>query len=273
MHGSLPVSHVVCLDEFYPDVSRNIIIPRPSDLFLPDQWTKVFARGLLTRDFAGKSVLEVGVGTGINMAGFLERRHPVASYIGTDICDKAVYASGILAVDNGWDVELMTSDLLTNVPDSLLQNVENIFACIPQVPTERDLTQGDNFAHYYKGTGSYWDSYGLGLNSALIKQATQRAPQAELTLNLSGRPGIDKLRELFDYHGRLGDVAYEEMVPQHEGTSVASLARMEGNGHADFEFYGDEGGHEKINAAEAERRRVDGTPVFHKIYVLTAQPR
>ncbi len=272
MHGTLKASHVVTLDQFYPDATRNIHIPRPADLFLPDQWTEVFARGILTRAFEGKTVLEVGVGTGINMAGLLARQYPVARYIGTDICDKAVFASGILAVDNGWDVELVTSDLLKDVPDAVLQNVENIFACIPQVPTERDLSQGDNFAHYYKGTGSYWDKYGLGLNSSLLQEATKRAPQAEVTLNLSGRPGVDTLRELFSYHGRDFDVVHEEMVPQHAETSVASLAAMEGNGHRAFEFFGDKDGHEHINAGQAEQRRLNGAPVFHKIYVATAQP-
>lgn len=270
MHGTLTASHTVQLQEFYPDAKRNLSIPRTSELFLPDQWTKVFARGLLTRDFANKTVLEVGVGTGINMAGTILRKDTPAAFIGTDICSNAVYASGKLASAQGWNVELITSDLIKDVPSAILQNTDHIFACIPQVPSEKDLTEGDNFAHYYKPEGSQWDEYGLGLNSALLEQANARAPQAEVTLNLSGRPGIGKLRELFQHHGRCAEIAHVEMVAQHAETSVASLAAMEGNGHEDFEFFGDINGNEAINAGEAERRRVNNESVFHKIYVLSA---
>lgn len=279
MHGTVSTAaaiqtpgDIVQLHQFYPDAKRNLSIPRSPDLFLPDQWTEVFARGLLTRDFSDATVLEVGVGTGINMAGLLEINNRAARYIGTDICNNAVTASRILAQDNGWDAQLIASDLLKDVPDALLQQVNHIVACIPQVPTDRNLEEGDNFAHYYKGHNSYWDQYGLGLNSDLLKQAWERVPHASVSLNLSGRPGIDKLRELFDHNQRKAQILHEEMVPQHQGTSIESLAAMEENGHEPFEFFADEDGNTPICAIEAESRRVHHEPVFHKVYVLSANP-
>jgi methylase of polypeptide subunit release factors len=273
MHGTLAHAHTVELDQFYPDVTRNITIPRSPELFLPDQWTRVFAKGLLTHAFAGRKVLEVGVGTGINMAGLLAGRIPPSQYVGTDICNNAVSASRILATAQGWDAQLVQSNLLEDVPDDILSRVDHIIACIPQVPSDKPLGEGDNYAHYYKANGSYWDQYGLGLNSRLLKQAWERAPQASVTLNLSGRPGLDKLKELFDYHDRFARVAYEELVPQHTETSIESLAKMEQDGHAPFEFFADADGVEQIGATQAEVRRVNQEPVFHKVYVLSASPR
>lgn len=274
MHGIHGTTHVVQLSDFYPDAARNISIPRSSNLFLPDQWTQVFAKGLLTRNFEGRKVLEVGVGTGINMAGLLASFTPPRHYIGTDICDTAVSASRILAGVHGWDTatKVIQSNLLQDLPDDVLSDVDHIIACIPQVPSDKPLNEGDNYAHYYKGNGSYWDQYGLGLNSRLLKQAWDRAPQAHITLNLSGRPGIQKLNELFEYNDRFANVAYEEMVAQHAETSVESLAAMERNGHLPFEFFADPDGHAKIGAIEAERRRINGDGVFHKVYVLTTEP-
>lgn len=273
-----PVTDTVHLREFYPDAG-DITIERPSDLFLPDIWTKVFARGLrraanIYNDVANSRILEVGVGTGVNMAGMLTIPCPPRDFIGTDICNNAVSASGRLARDNGWNVRLIASDLLDQVPQDLLNDVTHIVACIPQVPATQtlDITQGDNFAHYYEPTGTNWDEHGLGLNAKLLEQAGKRAPRAAITLNLAGRPCIERLKNMFTHYSRSPEIVHEETVQQHAGTSLASLAAKEKAGHSPFEFFADPAGAHVLSATQAESRRVVGTTIYHKVYVVTAKP-
>ena len=262
----------VSLRSFYANAA-DIEIERPSDLFLPDTWTRVFATGLQKdKTLSGGKVLEIGVGTGVNLAGLLTIPNRPTDFVGTDLCNNAVHASKKLAAAHGLNAKLLASDLLNEVPDDILKNRTHIVACIPQVPADIDLTACDNAAHYYNPTGSNWDKDGLGLNARLLEQVARRAPKAHVTLNLAGRPGIERLHGLFYFHGREPQLLHAETVPQHAGTSLAPLARKEANGHAPFEFFADKKGLQPLNATEAEARRLVEAPVFHKVYVITSRP-
>ena len=264
--------NTVSLREFYQEAA-NIFVTCHSDLFIPDHWTKTLAAGLEKVDFSGSVVLEVGVGIGINMAGLLTSPKPPSGFIGTDLCNNAINASGSLAELEGFSQAIFfRSDLLKDVPDAQLEKIDHIFACIPQVPSDCPLEDGDNSAHYYNGKGCKWDKYGLGLNADLIKEATERAPQASITLNLAGRPGIERLKQIFTEAGRRSEVLYDAIVPQHSGTTLSPLVDLETNGLGPFEFFADPEGESQINAAEAEALRVINAPVYHKIYVVTAGP-
>lgn len=270
-------SAYVPLRRFYENAA-DIFIHRPSNLFFPDAWTETFAQGIQAlgkKDgFQGRHVLEVGVGIGINALGIMTSPNAPAEFTGTDICDNAVSASAHLARSHGiLNVSMICSDLLKNVDPTLLHRVDHIVACIPQVPVPGTilLNDGDNYAHYYTPTGTQWDEWGLGLNAGLLEQATKLAPQATVTLNLSGRPGIERLKDFFERHNRHARVLFERMVPQHIDTSLAYLAETEKH-HPDlpFEFFADPEGIKRINADQAEARRVNGEPLFHKIYVISA---
>lgn len=271
----MQIGATVQLRDFYPRARKDITVPRPSNLFLPDGWTSVLARGLSHITFKDQHVLEVGVGTAINLAGLLTHAFDAPSrFTGTDICNDAITAARQLADREELAAELLVSDLLADVPDTTLATVTHIFACIPQVPkpADVDLSEGDAVAHYYEPSGSAWDDFGLGLNSELIAQATARAPQAALTLNLSGRPGIERLQQLFAAHGRDAIVLHEEIVSQHAETSLEAFAALEAAGHEAFGFYSDAAAADRISATEAEERRINKRPVFHKIHVMSARP-
>ncbi len=255
--------------DFYP-AAQPIEVPLEKNVFVPDEWTLSLAKGLQQLDFTGLKVIEIGIGGGINAAGLLTCDKPPADFVGVDIFDPAVTASRILFERHSLKGRVLKSNLLQNIDQQTLLEAHHIFACIPQVPSGEDLECDDNYSHYYKANGSDWDLYGLGLNEKLIRKTNVRASQTGITLNLSGRPGIDKLRELFFELGRNPEIIHAETVPQHAGTSVQSLADLEGNGHEDFEFFKDEDTQHKISAACAEQRRLAGDPVFHKIYVISA---
>jgi hypothetical protein len=90
-----------------------------------------------------------------------------------------------------------------------------------------------------------------------------------VVLNLGGRPGLEKLRSLFQDAGYQPKVVWEETIPQHAETSLASLAILERDGrHDGFEFFEDSLCAKRIGAREAEARRLRGEPLFHKIYVI-----
>lgn len=270
----------VLLSKFFPSVSRDLVITRPEELFFPDEWAQCYAAGLTKlperyNDLSSSVFFEVGVGTGVIPAGvLLDPKMSPALVIGSDIKLLAVEETRRLLNGAGLTNRsaFMQSDLLQDVPEDVLRGVDHFTGCIPQVkrPKDVDLTQGDNYAHYYESRGSHWDEFGLDLNAAFIQQATDFAPQSSITLNLSGRAGLPKLLEMFRAFGRDADVLHHEMVPQHGGTSLETMVQVEAEtGHA-YEFFGEEIGCTGIDATEAEKRRLAHEPVFHKIYVLHA---
>lgn len=268
----------VRLQEFYGN-GPDIFIPVATDLFIPDTWTKTFARGIQALpSLAGKGVLEVGVGSGINLVGITMSPDRPEYFLGSDIDRDAVEASARLIREQRIpDVSVRQSDLLDGFEDSELSRVDHIIACIPQVLREGDLSEGEGYSHYYNPTGSEWDVHGLGLNARLLEGANDRAPRADITLNLSGRPGRRVLEDFFRAHGREPRVLHKAIVPQHIGTSLQSLAGLERGGAPDFEFFNGRCGTNPINARQAEEIRAAEeasgktvSAVSHGIYVITA---
>ena len=256
--------------DFYPS-ARRIKLNCPETLFFPDNWTQALAAGLQTLNFTGRNVLEIGVGVGVNMAGLLTADAPPAHFTGVDICTESISVSRALAEREGLDVDLYVSSLLKGVPRDALSRMDEIFACIPQVPAPGTLriAEADNYAHYYEADGNPYDTYGLGLNAKLIEQATLYSPKAGLTLNLAGRPGEKILTDLFAEYGRKAETIFSCVIEQHAGTSLSSLSELEKIGHEPFEFFEDPQGHKQIDARKAESLR-GICPVYHKIYVMRA---
>lgn len=277
-------SHVK-LREFYEN-SQEILIPVIPTVFIPDGWTRAFASGLSTQvnsgAWAGKHVLEVGVGSFINGAGIMTSPNAPKQFTGIDITDDSVSASRELIVQNNipGDILILKEEKFTDVlvvpTDERIKNVSKVVACIPQVPmTEEELAafdknvDGGGGSHAYIPDGNHeeWEPYGLGLNARLLEESAKRIPEAEVILNLCGRPSRELLQDFFDAHGRQAEFLHEEMVSQHPGTDLTSLAQIESKTGRDFEFFANRAGTEKLTASQAEERR-GKQPVFHKIYVV-----
>jgi len=273
-----PVSRLLDKTEFGLN-GESISVP--SWAFTPDQWSRAFLRGLIkvAPTWENSNVWEVGVGTGINIA-LLRKYATNATWFLSDYNQRCVPLAirnilhfkltrrNLRPLVGSWDLVTPPKETRQRVP-----KVNVVFGCLPQVPSEENLSFGDRRAHYYNPR-QYWEAHsnalGLGLNEALLQRAKKVLyPKGQVVLNLSGRPGLKKLQSLFLEAGYQPNVVWEETIPQHVGTSLASLAALETTGHHhDFEFFKDSRCTSRIGAREAEARRIKGQAIFHKIYVI-----
>lgn len=250
----------------------------PEWAFKPDQWSHAFQRGLAKLNLNGLKVREVGVGTGINILILAQTQN--AQWYFSDYDERCVP----LAMENlacvSQDIlhPLWGSwDLLTPPAGSeqVPPKVDVIFGCLPQVPSTLDLLVRDRRAHYYdqaRYPEAHYNHIGLGLVETLLIRAKQvLLPQGSVVLNLGGRPGRDRLLTLFGESGYLPEIIHWETIEQHSGTSLESLAHLEGNGHGYFELFADENCEHSLNAGQAEMLRVAGEKVYHKIYVISGK--
>lgn len=274
-----PEIEEVDVKDFFPEAPSRLV-PRTKELFFPDSWTQCYAAGLrklpsLYQDFAKQVFCEIGIGTGLIPLGMRSIPGGPAVVIGSDIKMEAVEATRRLLEKAGLrnGAPFIQSDLLKDYPPGCLRSIHHFAGCIPQVeaPVAMDIQQSDNSSHYYIPHGNPRDKFGLGLNDDFIAQATEHSPQASITLNLSGRPGLERLTEMFRSHGREPQVLHEVMVSQHIGTSLETLVRHERADGIPYEFYADAQGRRQITASEAEQRRLKGEASHHKIYVVHAR--
>ncbi len=261
-------------------IDGHTTISVPNWAFIPDHWNVAFLRGLskLTESWKGLCVWEIGVGTGTNLIALSDTTSNVTWYF-SDYDRRCVP----LALRNlklfGCDCQKLNPlhgswDLVTPPHGSNLQapKVNVVFGCLPQVPTRIDLSVGDRRSQYYDPTRyprAHQNALGLGLNETLLIRARKvLEPGGQVVLNLSGRPGLRRLRALYRETGYAPRLIHRETIPQHAGTSLASLAELEERGHRHFEFYADTECRKPISAGEAEIRRLAGEEVFHNIYVM-----
>lgn len=244
--------------------------------FRPDAWTSAFLRGLRNLQ-PSEGMWEVGVGTGL-VTFFLRNWFPLEQTYYSDFdhrCTELAMINllegphatpGLNPLHGSWD--LVTHERKKAPP------VETIVGCIPQalLPSWKRLSEDDNEAHYYDAA-SYPESrlhhLGLGLNEALLIRARKEVLRSggKVVLNLAGRPRLDCLLQMFRDNGYLPEILHNEVVAQHQPTSLVGFANMEAKG-ARFEFFADREAKEPINADQAEDLRADYQAVFHYVYVI-----
>ena len=267
------------LSQFYNNVTNanGFIVPvDDAKVYMPVvSWSRVFAQAIQAQDFGGSRVIEVGVGSGLNMAGMMLSDRSPLRFTGVDISKDSIEASAELAHGRNWEkkVRLEHSDLLEGLSDKHLRKADHIIACIPQIPVRKaDIGRHRDLADYYVETGIVEDQYGLGLAARLLDQVAERAPQASVTLNIAGRPGGRALKELFSSRGFVTQTLYKEVVRQEPYTSVRSLAQKESAmKDFSFSFYEDRKATRKVDAVFAEHMREHGASVYHKLSVVRAR--
>lgn len=261
----------------------NIPIKVPKWAFKPDDWNRAlldgFDRLVYDWNWDGLGVWEVGVGTGVNLVVLrhMLRVNSIKWYF-SDYDARCVPLAmenllcycgdrrGLYPLKGSWD--------LVTPPKGGLKapKVDVVFGCLPQVPLHTDLSVGDKRAHYYnpkRYPKAHQNALGLGLVETLLVRARDVLnPGGKVILNLAGRPGRKRLLSLFRETGYNPHMVESAKIEQHAGTSLASLAALEKNGHDDFEFFTDFSCEEPIDARGAEALRVAGEDVYHKIYVI-----
>lgn len=262
----------------------------PTWAFRPDQWSRAFQRGLrqlpISRDepFRG---WEIGTGTGVN-ALMLGKWFPNAQFRLSDSDGRCTRLAFENLTRNGLDVSRFEPldgnwDLIKSPKGQTPSGrTDLVVACIPQVTVPKDnefLHKGDNLAHYYDPAqypdiDLQWHAVGLGLNAALLKRGKKvLSINGRIVLNLAGRPSRERLLQMFVEHDYQPRILHEEVIAQDPNTELTTMAQQERDGDGlQFEFFTDQGGNLRINARTAERRRLEGKSLFHKIYVIEGRP-
>ncbi len=281
--------HAHDVQDIFPKnfTGKSTLIEVPPYGFVPDNWSRALLRGLEKLDVAGKTILEPGVGSGINAAYLANRpKHDRPKALWAGDYDRrmapvaARNADRLLTPDERSTIHLCEGEL-SLIAWAERHNVrpDIVYGCLPQVPCPKSvhLGDGDSYSHYYEVDHheAEIDDFGLGLQRLLLLEAKELlAKNGSVVLNLGGRPGRDLLMNMFEKNGFLPEVLHAEIVQQHEGTKLEPLAKREHvmkdvTGH-EFEFFCDPEGNEPINATEALKRRNAGLHVYHSIYVVQA---
>lgn len=275
-----------------------------------DDWTKTFQKGLQEAGLKGKTVYEVGVGTGVNIAYMLQECQ-AARAIASDVDPRLItLAKEVVArlVPDGSSrfltVPGAVSLLESEAARSYARMADVIVGCLPQVGDPADArfraflqtvmpdavpsrgeTAPDHFAHYYPW--GCFDRYpfnvvGLGLNEALLRQARSTAPHADVVLNFGGRIGRDAIRDLFRANGYVPDVVHATIVRQSASTDITFHVALEtalrdtAMEHLfTCEFFADPEGTRRLTALEASQRlrETPYAPLYHSILVVRGRPR
>lgn len=282
----------------------------PDFAFDPDDpWTQTFQAGLKRADLKGKTVYEVGVGTGINLA-FILRSCGAARAYGSDLDPRLV----VLAERNLRSLSPQHAELfhpvhgcvsLVDTDDARrkVAKTDVVIACIPQVGEPNDarltafreaqsvtLADGadtqaeDHIAHYYPWTA--FDEYpynavGLGLNEALLRRLREHAPHAQVVMNFGCRIGTDIIFECFKANGYRPEKLASKIVHQHAGTDISFFVTLEKalsgtnlEKQLVCKFYADPDGKIPLSATDVQEL-IDKNPdvdLYHEVSVIRGTP-
>jgi hypothetical protein len=282
----------------------------PDFAFDPDDpWTQTFQTGLKRANLTGKTVYEVGVGTGTNVAFILEECGAKRVY-GSDLdprlvelAERNIHALCPQKAERFKPVHGSVSLVDTDEARKKVGETDVVIACIPQVGEPGDerltafredqkvkLAEGadneaeDHIAHYYPWTlfDEYpYNSVGLGLNEALMRRIREHAPQAELVMNFGCRIGTDVICECFEANGYKPEKIASKIVHQHTGTDISFFVTVEkalsGTGlekQLICKFYADPEGKTPLSATEAQDL-MDKDPdvdLYHEVAVIRGVP-
>ncbi|WP_216671105.1 hypothetical protein [Mangrovicoccus sp. HB161399] len=293
-----------------PDEDTGVTPHSPGYAFDPsDPWTQTFQIALERAGLGGRTVYEVGMGTGVN-AAFLLRMCGAKRVAGSDLDPRMAK----LAERNVLSLAPQEAHRFHPVPGAVslvddplalaeVERADAVIGCLPQVadpgcprfgafrratktalPEGADVREDDHIAHYYPWSAFEdfpFNSVGLGLNEALLRRLRSCAPKAEVILNFGARIGVPVLFELFEANGYRPETLHSQIVKQHAGTDISFFVALEralrdtGFG-VDFScaFYGDPGGTERISAIEAQDR-IDadrGAAIHHEVCTIRGLP-
>lgn len=259
---------------------------RKESTFIPDDWTvsmivwviKHVNDLLRYKDWI--SLMELWVWEWVIVKYFLSNySDKINKIVWLDICSGAIDdASDNLksVIDiNPEKVELKVSNLLKNYNSQIIDKLDFVYACLPQVRyigSEEDRAKiKDFYAHYYENKWFEhleYDKYGLWLIEQTIIEASLSTRNSDILLNLAWRVSKEVLFDLFYKYWYSPEIMYEKIIPQHEWTELWMYVNLEKDWLCIPEFFEDTEWMKTISAEVAEKRRKEKQPVFHKIFVI-----
>ncbi len=293
-----------------PEDETGVTPHSPGYAFDPsDPWTRTFQIALERAGLKGRTVYEVGMGTGVN-AAFLLRMCGAKRVAGSDLDPRMAK----LAERNVFSLAPQEAHRFHPVPGAVslvddpqalaeVERADAIIGCLPQVadpgcprfgafrraartelPDGADLREDDHIAHYYPW-GAFEDfpfnSVGLGLNEALLRRLRSCAPKADVILNFGARIGVPVLFDLFEANGYRPEKLHSQIVTQHAGTDISFFVALERSlKDTGFDsafacaFYADPEGRDRISASEAQARMdADGSAaIHHEVCTIRGRP-
>ncbi len=274
-----------------------------------DPWTRTFQMGLERANLQGKTVYEVGIGTGVNVA-FVLRMCGVSTVFGSDLdprlvelAERNIHSLSPEHAEQFQPVKGAVSLVDTEEARAKIAQTDVVIACLPQVGDPDDsrlaafreaqsvpLASGvderaeDHIAHYYPW--AMFDEYpfnavGLGLNEALLRRIREHAPKAEVVMNFGCRIGTAIIFDFFRANGFEPEKLASQMVRQDAGTDISFFVALEkaltGTGlEKDFvcEFFADEKGDMPLSACEAQNLSEQNPDValYHEVCVIRGRP-
>ena len=258
-------------------------------VYKPDAWTEVLLQGVtlvLNQRMFKSVVVEVGVGSGIIPLCLLQRcAEKMERYIGLDLSPLAVEIArlNLSILAPAWQSRRLVGGLsaLEGLPKEECGKVDLAFGNLPQLCSLKEGTFNTNdYYHHLPGSASGDEedelvvSFGLGLVTALIRQARERLSSGGVVVStVSHRSGQEPLRAFLDGLGGRHRRLFGRRIPQDPDTHIGSLVDAERELGFEAEFFRTAHATGAISAREALQIIQAGGRVYHDlcVYVFEAE--
>lgn len=210
-HG-VPLQYLTGEQQFFDlvlGVAPGVFVPRPETETLVERAREVLPEGPTV-------AVDVGTGTGA-IALALKRFHPQARVLATDLSEEAVAVARANASRHGLDVEVLTGDLLTPIPEDLRGRISLVVSNPPYVTREEyeslpDEVRAEPYEALVGGTDVHrrlaqeapswlqpggWLVMEIGVSQAeyVVAMLTQGFEAVEVFPDLAGRDRVVRARQ------------------------------------------------------------------------------
>jgi methylase of polypeptide subunit release factors len=250
--------------------------------YIPDNWTRNFLNGLITYSktaHEAKTVVEIGVGTGIIPIALFLAGFQFDKYYGFDLDTLAIRVANLnaafyklndkVAFRGGGSIFEPEKFFELSLPYADL-----IIANVPQIPSMSTVILRDLFDYYHMPVGlsnkeQLSAMQGLRLVELILKQSRDRLNKnGKIILNVGGRPGEQQIISTIEDNGYDATIIHTQIVEQDPETDISAFVHFEKVQNIDYEFYRDKNATAKISAKMAYDRISEKQKCYHKLYVI-----
>ena len=249
--------------------------------------------GLLQRPelIEGKTIIEIGAGTGVVPIYLSAKKHKFRYYIGFEIDELAARLCNInldlwnlsdrsLVIGGSDTFEKEADRGLLLGADLTLPYADIVIANVPQVPILASRNQLDMCDYYQLNQqlqGRHLRSAKLGLQFVMeiLDQSKLRLQSGgKVVMTVSGRCGKEQIEVAFRDSGFVPEVILHKVVPQDRDTDLSALQYFEQNDFSlKYCFYGSRDRSDPIGVRQAVEYMSAGDPVYQDLYAYVGTAR